>query len=145
MATVRERQGRRHFTDRKVRLSGPDFSKAWPIGSVFITVAETDPSIQLGFGEWEAFAAGRCLVGLDAGDADFDTIEQEGGAKQHTLTVAEMPAHHHEYTAPAAGDAEETTGTVGGTVTADTEDTGGGDPHNNLQPYIVVRFWKRVA
>jgi hypothetical protein len=54
---------------------------AWPIGSVFIAVVSTDPATLLGFGTWAAFAAGRVLVGLDAGDASFDTVEETGGAK----------------------------------------------------------------
>jgi microcystin-dependent protein len=49
----------------------------------------------LGFGTWAAFGAGRVLVGLDAGDVDFDTVEETGGAKTHTLTVDEMPSHTH--------------------------------------------------
>lgn len=30
-------------------------------------------------------------------------------------------------------------------ATATNQNTGGGNPHNNLQPYIVVKMWKRTA
>lgn len=38
---------------------------------------------------------GRVPVGLDAGQTEFDTLGETGGAKTHTLTAAEMPAHTH--------------------------------------------------
>ena len=74
---------------------GGDVSAAWPVGSIFISVSSTNPATSLGFGTWTAFAAGRVLVGLDSGDTDFDTSEETGGAKTHTLTSAEMPSHTH--------------------------------------------------
>lgn len=68
---------------------------AWPIGSVYIAVVSTNPATLLGFGTWEAFAAGRVLVGLDSQQTEFDAAEETGGAKTHTLTSAEMPSHTH--------------------------------------------------
>jgi microcystin-dependent protein len=35
------------------------------------------------------------LVGFDSGDADFDILEETGGAKTVTLTEAQMPVHTH--------------------------------------------------
>lgn len=38
---------------------------------------------------------GRVPVGLDSGQTEFDTMGETGGAKTHTLTIAEMPSHGH--------------------------------------------------
>ena len=69
-------------------------SLIYPIGSIYISVDSADPGTLFG-GTWEAFGAGRVLVGLDSSDTDFDTAEETGGAKTHTLTVTEMPVHTH--------------------------------------------------
>lgn len=78
-------------------------SEAFPVGSVFIAVVSTNPGTLLGYGTWSAFAAGRVLVGLDSGQTEFDTVEETGGAKTHTLTEAEIPAHTHVQDAHAHG------------------------------------------
>jgi microcystin-dependent protein len=39
--------------------------------------------------------SGRVLVGRDAGQTEFDTLGETGGAKTHTLTSGEMPSHSH--------------------------------------------------
>ena len=62
---------------------------------MFIAVVSTSPAILLGGGTWVAFGTGRMLVGIDAGQTEFDTAEETGGAKTHTLTAAEMPVHTH--------------------------------------------------
>jgi microcystin-dependent protein len=38
---------------------------------------------------------GRVLVGLNAAEAEFDTLGETGGAKTVTLSSAEMPSHNH--------------------------------------------------
>ena len=131
----------------------PGGSEAFPVGAVFIAVVDTNPGTLLGYGTWSAFAAGRVLVGLDSGQTEFDVVEETGGAKTHTLTTAELPAHNHQIL-------RERSATTGGVTTliARTSDTsstvdtnvftanaGSGTAHNNLQPYIVVYMWKRTA
>lgn len=141
-------------------------SEAFPVGSVFIAVVDTNPGTLLGYGTWSAFGAGRMLVGLDSGDTDFDTVEETGGAKTHTLTATEMPAHTHTQDAHShvltqlrdattggattnialSADTSSTLGTkVTGSTTATNQNTGGGGAHNNMPPYIVVYMWKRTA
>jgi len=128
--------------------------KAYPVGSIYINASvSTNPATLLGFGTWSAFGAGRTLVGIDSGDTDFDTVEETGGEKTHILTVAEMPAHKHKF--GYTGGNTDATGfpySVGkaighdpSNVHSETTSTGGDGSHNNLQPYIVVYFWKRTA
>jgi microcystin-dependent protein len=41
---------------------------------------------------------GRAIVGRDAAQTEFDVLGETGGAKTHTLTSAQMPAHVHAIT-----------------------------------------------
>jgi hypothetical protein len=123
-----------------------EFSRgeAFPVGSIYISVVSTDPSSLLGYGTWVAFATGRTLVGIDTGQSEFDSVEETGGAKTHTLTVNEMPSHTHSVAFSSGSTGNFSNGNVtqsGGNTGA----TGGDQPHNNLQPYIVVYMWKRTA
>lgn len=121
---------------------------AYPIGSIYMAVVSTNPATLLGFGTWAAFGAGRALVGLDGGDEDFDTAEETGGAKTHTLTTAEMPSHTHNFGncgSSAGGGNNPDLRDATDVTTKETASTGSGSAHNNLQPYIVVYMWKRTA
>lgn len=127
----------------------------YPIGSLYTTTDSTSPSAstRLGFGTWEAFGQGRVLIGVGDGTDDNETKTfasgETGGEYNHTLTVSEMPSHTHteEGVATTGDDAT----SVGGGVTElqssgnNTSETGGGQAHNNLQPYVVVYMWKRTA
>ncbi len=75
----------------------------YPVGSIYINAtSSSNPATLLGFGTWEAFGAGRMMVGLNASDALFDTAEETGGSKDaivvshtHTGTTASNGAHTH--------------------------------------------------
>ena len=120
----------------------------FPIGSTYITQTNTNPSEILKFGTWER-VKGKVLVGLDENDTDFNEIGKTGGKKTHTLTVDEMPSHTH--TVNYSGGAGTSTGVTAmgaqlGTSSAIVQATGGGQEHNNLQPYQVVGYmWRRTA
>ena len=125
----------------------------YPIGSIMIQANNTDYSDFLGF-EWERTLIGKVAVGIDSSDSDFNTVGKTGGEKGHTLTINEMPRHSHIIPSKSsAGDVSTATGenaSAGGTGSwATTNNTttasGGGQAHNNLQPYEVVAFWKRIA
>jgi microcystin-dependent protein len=38
---------------------------------------------------------GRVVVGLDGAQTEFDALGETGGAKTHTLTLAQIPSHNH--------------------------------------------------
>jgi microcystin-dependent protein len=38
---------------------------------------------------------GRNIIGLNSSETDFDVLGETGGAKRHTLTIGELPAHNH--------------------------------------------------
>ena len=122
--------------------------KVYPVGCIYTSTVSTNPNTLFGFGTWSAFGAGRTLVGIDSGDTDFDTVEETGGAKTHTLSVAEMPSHTHDLTlCPSNSTGNEWVGASGTSQknSRTTTTAGGGSAHNNLQPYIVVHMWKRTA
>ncbi len=56
-----------------------------PVGAIHVTVDPTNPATTLGYGTWAAFGTGRVIVGVDVGDADFDTVEETGGSKTATI------------------------------------------------------------
>ena len=126
---------------------------AYPVGAIFTTTVAYANSAAvvaaIGGTTWTAFGAGKVLVGVDASDTDFDTVEETGGAKTHTLTISEMPAHTHSYdrqvTSTDALSIHDIVRTTGGNSSSTTGSTGGGTAHNNLQPYITVYMWKRTA
>jgi hypothetical protein len=134
---------------------------AYPVGSIYINAtSSTNPATLLGFGTWVAFGAGRVPVGLDAGNAAFDTAEETGGSADaivvsHTHTITD-PGHNHTYTAhlntAASGPISlndrcplQTNSTSTATTGISIDSTGSSGTNANLQPYIVVRMWKRTV
>ena len=124
---------------------------AFPVGAVYINVTGVNPGTELGYGTWSAFGAGKILVGLDAGDADFDTAEETGGAKTVTSTGSVSAP---TITVNALSGGTRKGGTTnpasiienGNTPTASASaPTYTGNATSVVQPYIVVHFWKRTA
>lgn len=134
------------------------FDMMYPVGSIYMsaslsTAAAVNNTLP---GTWQVWGAGRVPVGVDAADTDFDTAEETGGEKTHTLTTAEMPSHTHPANPQWVGFADADTwlsvpsgsGFQTGTYERSgytTQSTGGGGAHNNLQPYITCYMYKRIS
>ena len=104
-------------------------------------------------GNWEAFGAGKVLVGAGSNGGRSFTAGSTGGEYEHTLTINEMPSHTHTvtdwYFERNKGDQLGNTHgdeLLGNTYTTETTSaSGSGRAHNNMQPYVVVYMWRRVA
>ncbi len=127
----------------------------YPIGSVIIKDDDIDYSNYLGF-TWEKSFIGKFLVGVDENDNDeaslsFRYVGKTGGEKLHTLTINEMPSHNHSFSYKwkianvGSTDWAAQNTDASGQLTNVIGYTGGSQPHNNLPPYQVVAYWKRVA
>lgn len=115
----------------------------YPVGSIFITTVNQDPSPYLG-GKWESFGAGRVLVGFDSSQTEFNTIGKTGGSKylqkhDHTIKILQytgqnlwgVPSYQYQWDTYQLKDTK-------------TSETGTGNS-GNLQPYIVVYMFKRIS
>lgn len=74
---------------------------------------------------------------------DFD-LADSGGEIEHTLTTAEMPAHTHtEVTAVPAiiNGGLEAPASSATPSTGITGSSGDGGAHNNMQPYLALRYY----
>ena len=122
----------------------------YPIGAIYLSVSATNPAILFG-GKWEQIKD-RFL--LAAGDTY--AIGTTGGEATHKLTVDEMPSHSHglKKNVPYGIPYNNTSGAgsgSGGTMYGESytpftvENTGGGQFHNNMPPYLTVYMWERVA
>ena len=158
-------------TNRKSTMSRMKtyiLSSVYPVGSIFISTSSTSPATSLGFGSWSRFGEGKMLVSQNSSDSDFDTAEETGGAKTHTLSEANLAAHTHltmntgngfgtnlENNTTGTG----TTNSRGGLGNNDyimqsvssaanagkTSSTGSGTAVTHMNPYIVTYMWKRTS
>ncbi|RMF80915.1 MAG: phage tail protein [Chloroflexi bacterium] len=95
-------------------------------------------------------------VGQSNGGA-FHQLGSKGGEETHTLTAAEMPAHDHQLqgTDTVAAQSDDPTNhllasssqpaygqftTAVAMDPASVANAGGGQAHDNMQPYLVVNF-----
>ena len=116
-----------------------------PIGRGFIDFTNTDYSNYLGF-TWERELVGMTAVGLDTTQTEFNSVGKIGGEKTHTITVSEMPKHSNNALIGGDGDKYAASFVTNGNnlYYVPTNEAGDNQPHNNLQPYKVVSYWKRI-
>jgi microcystin-dependent protein len=77
-------------------------------------------------------------------DPPINALGATGGEMEHTLTVAEMPSHRHSlgYSNIGGGGSNRRlrSYTWSWSGLAYTSYEGGGEPHNNMPPYLAVYF-----
>lgn len=148
-----------------VKISTFSIDNVYPVGSIYMSVNSANPETLFG-GTWEALDEGRVLIGAGSAYPAGST----GGEATHTLTTDEMPSHSHSGSAASAGSHRHPITASGeefysgyvtvGDYNLDTlytgyagshshslsiNNTGGGQAHNNMQPYLSVYMWKRTA
>jgi len=88
----------------------------------------------------------RGMVPLGTGEGNFGgnyALGDQGGEMDHDLIVSEIPSHHHSIHAhnPIPGlfvSPGEVPASIPYITGGDTGDTGGGNPHNNLPPFLAL-------
>lgn len=123
---------------------------SFPVGAIYMSYTSTSPASFIG-GSWTQIQE-RFLL---AAGGEYDA-GNTGGETEHRLTAGEVPSHKHDinfysgammdapyqYLASRSG-----LGTYNrASGTAQTQaNPGGGQPHNNMPPYLVVYIWRRTA
>lgn len=124
-----------------------------PVGEYYSSSDPTSPEELFG-GTWEEIH-GRFLFAED----DAHPAGSTGGEESHILTEPEIAPHKHamaygpESSASstgfaygiAAGSATNSAGGRGYASNLGTFSAGGGQPHNNMPPYLSVYTWHRIA
>lgn len=103
---------------------------------------------------------GRTIIGIGESDAaghTNHTLGQSDGEETHVLTINEMPSHAHEQqagtsdghinrevsyyaTGTSSGSGSQASWFSASRLTISTKDTGGGQPHNNMPPYLATNY-----
>lgn len=133
--------------------------RIYPVGSIYISTSSAfNPQTTWG-GRWKKTADGRCLIGANS----TYPLGSTGGEAAHYLTVNEMPPHGHS-AGKASGFKLANTGiarsaldkyseqflwidqsSTSASSIFSTNAEGGGASHNNMQPYLAVYIWERIA
>lgn len=157
--------GRIYQNRQNVSIMGIDTYDVWPVGSIYMTTNNTNPSILFG-GEWEEIK-GRFLVGRGKPEANSDAyfgavsgknyniqVGSTGGQDYHTLNSDEVPAHSHSTGIQSGQSFNYSTNLgSGGNTAVVLFDQGSGlhtgaygktGSHNNMPPYYGVYMWRRI-
>jgi hypothetical protein len=134
-----------------------------PVGSIVMT-DETNffDGTGKGLGRWNGWQVcdgspgtpdlrGRFVVGVNPAETEFVAVGANGGTKNETLNISQIPAHVHRQNnfrngaTGSGGDSLRDYSSGGNTANTDTQSTGGGQPHNNLPPYVALLYVKRLS
>lgn len=145
-----------------------------PVGSIWETTTTDDPNVLWSGTTWVKMDAGRVLVSAgtytENGTTYTYNLGDKGGEAKHQITIEEMAPHthgawmstagkhSHKYLvaksggsgqsadwADHAGDSWSTSANGEHSHQIGINNTGGGNSHENRQPYQVINRWKRTA
>jgi len=102
---------------------------------------------------WQPFAEGRTIIGVGQGkDLTMRNLKDQGGVERVTLTLDEIPSHRHQIPTFSAVMRHErfiagyqATDTLGNYSDHQrpTQEVGGGQPHENMPPFIALRLCRK--
>ena len=121
---------------------------SYPVGTYYWSQRDKNPGELFG-GKWEKIQ-GKFLFA----ENNNHKAGTEGGEEVHKLTINEIPTHNHGFPKNLCSyknipDIQ--IGGGGGTkklyendgAIGNTKDIGGGQPHNNMPPFIAAYCWRR--
>lgn len=149
----------------------PLLNSFYPIGAIYMSINETNPSTIFG-GEWEQIKDRFLLScgdtytnGTTGGEASHTLTTKEMPSHSHSAGTNTTGGHRHSFSGwwttkgdgsatyacvarsqqndPAEYGSFSTEGNHSHTVTINN--TGDGQAHNNMPPFIAVYMWKRIS
>jgi len=145
---------------------GPKFAAAiadviYPVGSLFFSIDNNNPGSRMEGTTWRQVAEGKFVAGVGTGTdtnggthtvtaGDTDTT----GEYDHTLTVSEIPPHTHPIKNSSKLGNDDNIAYYGDWGNPNRlnqpspllpDNTGGGQPHNNLPPAFGMYVWERIS
>jgi len=141
--------------DLAVAITNTLWDKIYPVGSIYTTTNSSFDPNNVFNGTWSTYGAGRVLVGQDTNDTDFQTINDTDGDKTAT---ASSSISRDGWGAVSIVNRTTVSGRlvvgsgsyeIGETLESIAHPTGNknvtSSEFNILQPYIVVKHWRRTA
>ena len=136
----------------------------YPVGTLYYTEDDNfDPNVSFN-GTWELIK-GVFILSVDPDDTDINISKKVGGEKEHLLTTEEIPSHSHTFkdtshtiywgrgdsnvyfsnSQATAGKPPSNNPCVKQGSWTYTNNSGGGEPHNNMPPYYTAYCWRRIS
>ena len=122
----------------------------YPVGSIYMSLNSTMPSILTTGMTWEAITGNYVLKTTTTETGG--TYNNAGNTGSHVLTVNEIPSHNHTYTKTAADGYKYGSGNLANVVnttsSANTGNQGGGQGHTHtagMPQNVAIYMWKRTA
>lgn len=143
---------------------------AYPVGSIYMSVLATNPSVLLGTGTWAKYAEGQTIIGQKSSDALFGTSGNNGGSRDaivvshnHSASSNNDGNHRHSINGRGIDNSSTTVSGVGvdsysshdafpntnyagshnHSITVNNRGSSG--VNQNLPPYITTHIWVRTA